>query len=246
MVDKEKIAMKIWGDYACFTRPDLKVERMSYPCMTASAARATLECILWKPEIQWIIHSIQVLKPIKFFSVKRNELKEKGKDKPIIIENAHTPRNSIILKDASYIITASVSLTEKGKEGAKVKGESVGEYLAKYREMFLRRLQKGQCYRRPYLGTRECSAEFCIPSTEDSAISETYPIGSMFYDMCYDPQGKPSPIFMKEAIIREGVLTFEEELYNQVKNTSHFTPPHPDFVSTLAAFSSIEKGVNHD
>ena len=117
MLDKEIVRLKVTGDFACFTRPDLKVERMSYPCMTPSAARGILEAILWKPEFQWFIRKIIVLNPIKFASIKRNEIskKQNPKGEPIDITDIknRAQRNSIVLKDVGYIIEASVFVDEK-------------------------------------------------------------------------------------------------------------------------------------
>ena len=151
------VRVKVTGEYACFTRPDLKVERMTYPCMTPSAARGVLDCILWKPEFVWHIHRIIVLNPIKFASVKRNEINKKQGKTPMIIEVDRTQRNSIILKDVAYIIEASVH-----NASSPVKNPT-----KKYVEMFNRRVSKGQCWRRPYLGTREFAAEFCLPASDD-------------------------------------------------------------------------------
>lgn len=116
MLDNRIVKVKVQGDYACFTRPDLKVERMTYPCMTPSAARGILDSILWKPEFQWYVRRIQVLKPIRFFSIKRNEINSKQRKIPIIVDEVNkrgkpkyrTQRNSIILRDVAYIIEASI------------------------------------------------------------------------------------------------------------------------------------------
>src|SRR3972149_3751670 len=107
MLDDRIVRVKVKGDFACFTRPDLKVERMTYPCMTPSAARGMLDCILWKPEFTWHVHRILVLKPVKFFSVKRNEINKKQGKTPIVVEKDRAQRNSIVLKDVAYIIEAS-------------------------------------------------------------------------------------------------------------------------------------------
>src|SRR3990167_4400922 len=116
MIHKEIVRIKVEGEFACFTRPDLKVERMTYPCMTPSAARGVLDCILWKPEFVWHVQRIHVLKPVKFASVKRNEINSKQGDEPIIVDELdargkpkyRAQRNSIVLKDVAYIIEASV------------------------------------------------------------------------------------------------------------------------------------------
>src|SRR4030042_3340070 len=134
MLDKEVVRVKVSGEFACFTRPDLKVERMTYPCMTPSAARGVLDSILWKPEFQWWIHRILILNPVKFFSVKRNEITAKQGKTPIVIEEKRAQRNSIILKDVAYIIEASVYQKEFDPKNPP----------KKYTEMFKRRVKKGQ------------------------------------------------------------------------------------------------------
>ena len=191
IIDKERVRIKVTGDYACFTRPDLKVERMTYPCMTPSAARGVLEAILWKPQFIWYIHRIIVLNPIQFTAVKRNEINSKQTGKPIVIEDNRTQRNSIILKDVAYIIEASVCLPEYDPNNS----------VKKYREMFNRRVQKGQCWHQPYLGTREFSADFSIPTEQDIPFNVTYPIGSMLFDLFFDNKGVVTPLFFYDVAI---------------------------------------------
>ena len=206
MLDKEIVRVKVKGDFACFTRPDLKVERMSYPCMTPSAARGILEAILWKPEFQWFIRRIIVLKPIKFASLKRNEIKKKQGATPIDITNMdnRVQRNSIVLTDVGYIIEASVYVDETLIE--KSKGSNNPLSVKKYREMFERRVKKGQCWHQPCLGTREFAADFSIPDEQDQPLDITYPIGSMFYDMLYDDKGDVTPMFFYDVAVVNGVL----------------------------------------
>ena len=175
MLDKQIIRVKVTGDFACFTRPDLKVERMTYPCMTPSAARGVLDSILWKPEFKWYIRRILVLNPVSFFSVKRNEINSKQGKNPIIIEERRAQRNSIVLKNVAYIIEASVYID----------GFSDKNPPTKYVEMFRRRVRKGQCRRRPYLVTREFSAELMTANESDHPIEDTIPIGSMLFDIFY-------------------------------------------------------------
>lgn len=214
MLDQEVLKVKVSGEYACFTRPDLKVERMSYPCMTPSAARGVLEAILWKPEFQWYIHRILVLKPVKFISIKRNEINSKQGGTPVIIENEREQRNSIILRDVAYIIEASIYQEVKDNQNPNVK----------YREMFQRRVRKGQCWRRPYLGTREFSADFCESSGNDKPIDDTIPIGSMLFDMFYDKNGKPNPVFFYDVAIINGILDLPEKLNLDILRSSHIRP----------------------
>mgnify|MGYP001249976494 FL=1 len=215
MLDNEIVRIKVQGDYACFTRPDLKVERMTYPCMTPSAARGILDSILWKPEFQWYVRRIIILNPVKFFSIKRNEINSKQSKNPIIIEDKRTQRNSIILKDVAYIIEASIFQKENSEKNPP----------RKYVEIFRRRVRKGQCYRRPYLGTREFNAEFTEPVGKELPISEPIPIGSMLFDIFYDKNGKPDPIYFYDVSVERGVLNCEVPENDKMMESSHKRPP---------------------
>lgn len=214
MLDKEIVRIKVQGDFACFTRPDLKVERMSYPCMTPSAARGILDSILWKPEFQWYVRRIIVLNPVKFFSVKRNEINSKQGRNPIIIEDRRAQRNSIVLRNVAYIIEASIYQSEK----------SVQNPPKKYVEMFRRRVRKGQCYRRPFLGTREFCAEFYEADGSEKPISEPIPIGSMLFDIFYDGNGKPAPLFFYDVSVENGILNCEVSENDRMMESSHVRP----------------------
>lgn len=223
MLDSEIVRVKVFGDYACFTRPDLKVERMTYPCMTPSAARGILDSILWKPEFQWYVRKIIILKPVKFISIKRNEIKSKQGKTPIVIEEKRAQRNSIVLKDVAYIIEASVyqkKFTEKNPP-------------KKYSEMFNRRVKKGQCFRRPYFGTREFAADFDLPKLSDTPYCETIPIGSMLFDIYYDEKGKPSPLFFYDVAVHEGILNCEVPENEKMITSSHIQPEVKSDVSSI-------------
>jgi CRISPR-associated protein Cas5d len=178
--------------------------------MTPSAARGILDCILWKPEFRWHVHRIIVLNPVKFASIKRNEINKRQGKTPIVIEENRAQRNSIVLKDVAYIIEASVyDAISPVKNPTK-----------KYVEMFNRRVQKGQCWRRPFLGTREFAAEFGLPTGDDVPIQEPIPIGSLFLDMWYNEKGIPTPKFMYEVTVRNGVLDCSKE-YEQMLTSNH-------------------------
>jgi CRISPR-associated protein Cas5d len=207
--------LKLWveSEYACFTRPDLKVERMSYPCMTFSAARGVLDSILWKPEFKWWIRRIKVLKEIKYISIKRNELKSKCGGKPIIIEDDRTQRNSLVLYDVSYLIEASVYQDSF----------DAANPHKKYEEMFKHRVYRGQCYRKPYLGTREFSCDF-LNGGDEQPIDKTVPIGSMFYDMFYNAAGKAEPCYIYNAAVRDGILEADASLNEHLMRSSHIRP----------------------
>ncbi len=214
MIDQEVVRLKVEGEFACFTRPDLKVERMTYPCMTPSAARGILDSILWKPEFQWYVRRIFVLNPVKFFSVKRNEINSKQGRNEIVIEEKRAQRNSIVLRDVAYIIEASVYQKDVDTRNPP----------KKYVEMFKRRVSKGQCFRRPYLGTREFAAEFSAPDGNEKINSATFPIGSMLFDIFYDATGKPSPLFFYDVAVVDGVLNCEVPENMKMMGSSHVQP----------------------
>ena len=192
------LRLKVWGRNACFTRPEMKVERVSYDVMTPSSARGVLEAILWKPAILWHITQVDVLKPIKWESVRRNEVGAvmSPRTSGLFIEDERRQRAGLFLRDVAYTIHAYFELTDKA--GAE-------DNVNKFEEMFLRRVEKGQCFHRPYLGCREFSADF------DPIVGESLPaepidrdLGWMLYDM--DFSGKePMPRFFK-ASLEKGVL----------------------------------------
>lgn len=246
MLDDRVVRVKVTGDYACFTRQDLKVERMTYPCMTPSAARGVLDAILWKPEFQWYVRRIIVLNPVRFMSIKRNEIKTKQANSPIVVDEVlettgkpkhRVQRNSVILRDVAYIIEASIFIKDATRQ---MYDKYVG--MTEKREgMFPRRVRKGQCWRRPYLGTREFSAEFMLPDKNDQPIKETIPIGSMLFDIFYDEQGKPHPLFF-EATIHDGILDCEVPENDKMMTSSHIlTPIDSDVSSAIYEFNWQEE-----
>ncbi len=156
------VKLKVWGDFACFTRPEMKVERVSYEVMTPSAARGILEAIYWKPSIRWIVDRIHVLNPVRFCNIRRNEVASKipmrtvgqamkdGKTPlELFIEDDRQQRAALILRDVAYIIEAHFEFT--GEEDRNP---------AKHKEAFERRASKGQCFHQPCLGCREFPAHF--------------------------------------------------------------------------------------
>lgn len=235
-----KVHLKVWGEFACFTRPDLKVERMTYPCMTPSAARGVLDCILWKPEFTWHVQRILVLKPVKFYSVKRNEINKKQSKTPIIVEDDRAQRNSIVLKDVAYIIEAAVHGAISPVKNPK----------KKYVEMFNRRVRGGQCWRRPYLGTREFAAEFSLPDENDKPITEDIPIGSMFLDMWYDEKGVPTPKFFYDVKVSRGELVSPKGLsreYEQILSSNHLQGKIAEYPRQLIhKFNLAEENLEED
>jgi len=183
MTDKKRrsnmFRLKVWGDNACFTRPEMKVERVSYDVMTPSAARGVLEAIHWKPAMRWHVVQIDVLNPIKWESVRRNEVGNvmSPRSSCIFIEDDRQQRAGLFLRDVAYTIHACFELTDRaGPEDS----------VIKHQEIFIRRASKGQCFHRPYLGCREFAAEFeFIPQdlSVQEAISESRDLGWMLFDM---------------------------------------------------------------
>jgi len=197
---------------ACFTRPELKVERVSYDVITPSAARAIFEAIFWKPAIHWQVTKIEVLNPIKWTSVRRNEVGAVASKNPIFIEEKRQQKNTLLLKDVRYRIWAKLEFIPKRKRTAQpdLKEEHADENPAKYNAMFERRASKGQCFTQPYLGTRECAASFRLvnPGTDvlDKPIAENRDLGIMLYDMDFESNLKNPPAMFYRARMENGVI----------------------------------------
>lgn len=162
--DKE-YGLEIWGDYACFTRPELKVERVSYDIITPSAARNFFQAIFWKPAIEWQITRIEVINPVKWISIRRNEVGAIGAGNPnampIIATEKRQQKNTLMLKDVRYRIYAKmIYIPPQKRKNEIVHKAGADENPRKYQEMFERRATNGQFFTSPYLGTKECSAFF--------------------------------------------------------------------------------------
>jgi len=207
------IKLRVWGDYALFTRPEMKVERVSYDVITPSAARGILEAIYWKPAIRWVIDRIHVLKPISFENIRRNELANRasvdnkdmeGKGKRLVcrfIEDDRQQRASLVLRDVEYVIEAHFELTDS-------EDENEGKHI----EIFKRRTQKGQCFHRPYFGCREFPVDFewceTIPPSSYADQDERN-LGFMLHDI--DFSDKMTPHFFR-ALMRKGVIDCHEKV----------------------------------
>lgn len=205
------VKLRVYGDYACFTRPEMKVERVTYDVITPSSARGILEAIHWKPAIKWIVDEIIVCKPIEFTNIKRNERKSvipKIPEKALLGEEIQElrskglsedieQRNSIILKNVEYIIKAHFELTN-------LVGEEDNE--EKHYNIFLRRARKGQCFNQPYFGCREFSAKFeLLDDKKDvQGIEESRDLGYMLYDIDYKNGMKP--MFFRAKMERGVIL----------------------------------------
>ena len=216
--DKE-YCLEVWGDYACFTRPELKVERVSYDVITPSAARAIFEAILFKKyAMRWQVTKIEVLNPIKWASIRRNEVGATAnvKSSGIYIEDKRQQKNSLILKDVKYRIWAKlvfIPVSERPKEAFAKHKPGADENPMKYYQMFERRATQGQCFTQPYLGTREFSASFRLvdPGSEDltPALSADQggnrDLGIMLYDMDFSNPKDIQAMFYR-AEMKEGVI----------------------------------------
>lgn len=210
--DKE-FCLEVWGPMACFTRPELKVERVSYDVITPSAARAIFEAIFWKPAIHWQVTKIEVLNPIKWTSVRRNEVGAVASKNPIYIEEKRQQKNSLLLKDVRYRIWAKLEFIpqrKRTKQSNLFDEEHHDENPGKYNAMFERRASKGQCFNQPYLGTRECVASFKLvnPEIDELAapINECRDLGIMLYDMDFEKDLKNPPAMFYRAKMENGVI----------------------------------------
>lgn len=239
--------LEVWGEYACFTRPEMKVERVSYDVMTPSAARAIYESILWKPAIQWNITKIEVLHPIKWISVRRNEI---GKTVPmptakqmagvlgapmgVYIEEERQQRAGLFLRDVKYRIHAFFDFISPSqrKEYRPVLPEfysesserelinATDESEAKYAAMFQRRALKGQCFHRPYFGCREFACDFKLVDPEKepvNTIDDTRDLGFMLFDIDFDRNLEDPQPMFFHANLVKGVVSIPLRSSNEVK-----------------------------
>lgn len=211
------VKVRVWGDYALFSRPEMKVERCSYDVMTPSAARGILEAIYWHPGLCWVVDKIYVLNPIRFTSVRRNEVKSKisannvlpvynGADKLLYISTKEdiVQRASLLLTDVEYVIEAHFEMTEQANET---------DNPGKFKDIIMRRLRRGECYHMPYFGCREFPAHFCL--CEEETIKTAYDeipeqdLGFMLFDMDYTEKENIQPMFFR-AVMKYGVLDLRD------------------------------------
>ncbi|MBS5603614.1 type I-C CRISPR-associated protein Cas5 [Clostridium sp. AF18-27] len=205
------VRVHVWGDYALFARPEMKVERCSYDVMPPSAARGILEAIYWHPGMRWVIDRIQVRKPIRFTSIRRNEVKSKvlagnvlravnGSSKPLYIASKEeiVQRAAILLKDVDYLIEAHFEMTERA---------SAGDNPGKFKDIVMRRLRRGECFHMPYFGCREFPANFELYEADDleDGDGREQDLGYMLYDFDYSDPEDIKPMFFR-AVLRNGIL----------------------------------------
>lgn len=230
MDDGSPLEVKVWGDLACFTRPEFGVERVSYEVMTPSAARGILEAIFWKPEFRWLVRAIRVLKPIRHYSILRNEMNTTQSERAArswerdgggyYADEDRAQRHTLCLRDVAYIIRADIELKPHSND-----------HPAKYRDQFRRRVKRGQCFSQPYLGTREFSAFFGPPDGDEQPIDLNDDLGLMLFDVEFEPdvsgkvsyvghgsngrrivKGNARPRFF-QARLEGGVLRVPADLY---------------------------------
>jgi len=206
--------LEVTGVFACFTRPEMKVERVSYDVMTPSAARAIFEAVLWKPAIRWRVEKIEVLSPIRWINLRRNEVGGKipaGSVKTamkngegslgLYVEEDRQQRAGLFLRDVKYRLHADFEILDRNAENTPVK----------FAEMFRRRASKGQCFNQPYLGCREFSARFRLvdpvhePAVTPEDLKGERALGWMLYDLDYSEPSNPMPRFF-DAVLKDGVM----------------------------------------
>lgn len=216
-MDKE-YCLEIWGDWACFTRPELKVERVSYDVITPSAARAIFESILFKRyAMRWQVTKIEVLNPVKWAAIRRNEVGAVAGKSPIYIEDKRQQKNSLLLQDVRYRIYAKlvfIPVKDRPKEAFAKHQPSGDENPMKYYQMFERRVSQGQCFTQPYLGCREFAANWkYVEDTGSLAkpLAEDRDLGIMLYDMDFESnQQKPDAMFYRAKMV-QGVITVPDK-----------------------------------
>lgn len=203
------IKMEVWGEYACFTRPEMKVERVSYDVPTPSAARGMVESVYYHPGLKWHVDKIYVCKPIRFTNILRNEVASKisvrnvlteanGKKRSYIDRSADIQqRATTMLRDVHYVIEAHFEMTDQANPS---------DNPGKFQDIVKRRLRSGQAYMQPYLGCRECTAHFRLWEGGDiPTIDETRDLGYMLYDMDYSDPENIQPMFFRAQMVH-GVI----------------------------------------
>ena len=218
------IRLEVWGDCALFTRPEMKVERVSYDVMTPSAARGLIEAIYWHPGLRWVIDRIRVCAPIRFTNLRRNEVKsaisarsartamERGTGELYMCTSDDIQqRAALLLRDVRYVIEAHFDMTNHAVEG---------DNPGKFQDIVKRRIQRGQFYHQPYFGCREFPAQFrwCeeLPPCPDELKDKTQDLGWMLYDMDYSDPENIRPLFFR-GFLQNGVLNVPDRNSGEVR-----------------------------
>jgi CRISPR-associated protein Cas5d len=203
--------LEVSGDFACFTRPEMKVERVSYDVITPSSVRSIFESILWKPAVRWVPERIEVLTPVRWTSLRRNEVGSKCSARnALYVEDDRQQRAGLFLRDVRYRLHSRLELTESANRQ---------ESITKFIEMFERRAEKGQCFNQPYLGCREFACSFELRSATTvlpPPIDESRSLGWMLYDMDFKNAKDPAPRFFS-AVIEKGVVRIPEPTSPEIR-----------------------------
>lgn len=206
------VSLEVWGDYACYTRAELKTERVSYDVMTPSAARGLLESLFWHPGLRWVVDRIHVCAPIRFTNLRRNEVKstvsarsartvmERGKGALYLVTSQDIQqRAAMLLRDVHYVIDAHFEMTDRA---------AASDNAGKFQDIIQRRIRKGQFYSQPYLGCREFPAQFkaceALPPCPEE-LKGVRDLGYMLWDLDYADPENITPLFFR-AVLRDGVL----------------------------------------
>jgi CRISPR-associated protein Cas5d len=208
--------VEVWGEYAAFQRPEFKTERVSYDCMTPSAARGILEAVFWHPGLKYYIDSIYVCAPIKTANIRRNEVKDKisgrvvksamqsgNKDIYLCTADSIQQRAAVVLKDVRYVIEAHFEMTAQANES---------DNAGKFQDILKRRLEKGKCYHTPYFGVREFPVKFQIWDKQkkvQTAYQGVKDLGYMLYDLDYQGKNGIEPMFFR-AVLKDGKLDLRD------------------------------------
>ena len=207
------VKVRVWGDYALFTRPEMKVERCSYDVITPSAARGILEAVYWHPGMRWVIDRIYVKKPIQFTSIRRNEVKSKisaanvlsvynGNQRDLSISSKAeiVQRASLLLRDVEYVIEAHYEMTDQANDS---------DNPGKFKDIIIRRLKRGECFHTPYFGCREFPVRFCLCEDDDRFTAyedeAERDLGYMLYDLDYSDPENIQPMFFR-AVMKRGII----------------------------------------
>lgn len=219
MMDHHRFVIEVRGDWACFTRPEMKVERVSYDLITPSAARAIFEAIFFKPAVRWAVRRIEVLSPIRWTNLRRNEvasvistrnvqvaMKEGSGDLALYVDEDRQQRAALLLRDVAYRLHADLIVKPDRKDP---------EPPEKFFSMFERRARKGQCVNQPYLGCREFAARWRLvddPTADLAPIGETRDLGWMLHDLDFSNAADPQPRFFRARMIQGAVDCDERQV----------------------------------
>jgi CRISPR-associated protein Cas5d len=211
-MDRQRFVLEVLGDWACFTRPEMKVERVSYDVITPSAARAMFEAIYYKPAVRWQVRRVEVLSPIRWMNLRRNEvasvvstrnvqqaMKQGHGDLALYVDEDRQQRAALLLRDVAYRLHADLIVRADRDDP---------EPPPKFFETFARRARRGQCVNQPYLGCREFAARWRVVedlSAEPPPIAETRDLGWMLHDLDFTDPGNPQPRFFR-AQMTAGVI----------------------------------------